>query len=67
MLMADLQETWIVAAKQVQDDGNNFVWRQKPCTQFTASQARDQTVFSQKVRKDKAYSFMKNICGSPYY
>ena len=58
---------YIVEAKQVLDDGNNFVWRQKPSRQFTAAQARDQTVLSQYVRKDKAYSFMKNICGSPPY
>ena len=45
----------------MQDDGNNFVWRQKPSRQFTASHARDQTVLSQHVCKDKAYSFMKNI------
>ena len=56
-----------VEAKQVQDDGNNFVWRQKPSRQFTASQASDQTVLSQHVHKDKAYSFMKNIRGSPPY
>ena len=49
------------------DDGNNFAWRQKPSRQFTAAQARDQTVLSQYVRKDKAYSFMKNIRGSPPY
>ena len=56
---------YIVEAKQVKDDGNNFVWRQKPSRQFTASQARDQTGLSQFVRKDKGYSFMKNIRGSP--
>ena len=39
----------IVEAKQVHD------WRQKPCRQFTASQAIDQTVLSQYVRKHKAY------------
>ena len=50
---------YIVEAKQVSDDGNNFVWRQKPSRQFTAAQARDQTVLSQYVRKDRAYSFMK--------
>ena len=44
-----------------------FAWRQKPSRQFTAVQARDQTVLSQYVRKDKAYSFMKNIRGSPPY
>ena len=58
---------YIVEAKQVSDDGNNFALRQKPCRQFTAAQARDQTVLSQYVRKDKAYSFMKNIRGSPPY
>ena len=58
---------YIVEAKQVLDDGNNFVWRQKPSRQFTAAQARDQAVFSQYVLKDKAYSFMKNIRGSPPY
>ena len=58
---------YIVEAKQVLDDGNNFVWRQKPSRQFTASQARDQTVLSQFIRKDKAYCFMKNIRGSPPY
>ena len=58
---------YIVEAKQVSDDGNNFVWRQKPSRQFTAAQARDQTVLNQYVRKDRAYSFMKNIRGSPPY
>ena len=58
---------YIVEAKQVLDDGNNFAWRQKPSRQFTAAQARDQTVLSQYVRKDRAYSFMKNIRGSPPY
>jgi len=36
--------------------GNNFAWRQKPSRQFTAAQARDQTLLSQYVWKDKAYS-----------
>ena len=58
---------YIVEAKQVLDDGNNFAWRQKPSRQFTAAQARDQTLLSQYMRKDKAYSFMKNIRGSPPY
>ena len=58
---------YIVEAKQVQVDGTNFAMRQKPSRQFTAAQARDQTMLSQYVRKDKAYSFMKNICGSPPY
>ena len=58
---------YIVEAKQVQDDGTNFAMRQKPSRQFTAAQARDQTMLSQYVQKDKAYSFMKNIRGSPPY
>ena len=58
---------YIVEAKQVLDDGNNFAWRQKPSRQFTAAQARDQTLLNQYVRKDKAYSFMKNFRGSPPY
>ena len=58
---------YIVEAKQVIDDGNNFAWRQKPLRQFTAAQARHQTLLSQFVRKDKAYSFMKNFLGSPPY
>ena len=58
---------YIVEAKQVLDNGNNFAWRQKPSRQFTAAQARDSTMLSQYVRKDKAYSFMKNIRGSPPY
>ena len=58
---------YIVEAKQVLDDGNNFIWSQKPNTQLTASQAKDHTVLSQFVRKDKAYRFMKNIRGSPPY
>ena len=58
---------YIVEAKQVMDDGTNFVMRQKPSRQFTAAQAKDQAILSQYVRKDKAYSFMKNIRGSPPY
>ena len=58
---------YIVEAKQVLDDGNNFIWRQKPHTQFTASQAKHHTVLSEFVRQDKAYRFMKNIRGSPPY
>ena len=50
---------YIVEAKQVLDDGNNYMWRQKPhARQLTASQARDATLMNQFVRSDKAYSFM---------
>ena len=59
---------YIVEAKQVLDDGSNYIWRQKPqARQFTASQARDKTLLNQFVRSDKAYAFMKNIRGSPPY
>ena len=59
---------YIVEAKQVLDDGNNYIWRQKPqARQFTASQARDKTLLNQYIRSDKAYSFMKNVRGSPPY
>ena len=59
---------YIVEAKQVLDYGSNYIWRQKPqARQFTASQAKDKTLLSQHVRSDKAYSFMKNVRGSPPY
>ena len=47
---------YIVKTKEVQDDGNNFVWRQMPCRDFTAAQARDKTVLSQYVHQYRAYS-----------
>ena len=58
---------YTVEAKQVFDDANNFIWRQKPSRQFTASQARNPEVISQFVHKDKAYRFLKNVRGSPPY
>lgn len=58
---------FIVESKQVLDDGNNIAWRQKPLRQFTVAQAKDQAFLSQFVRSDKAYTFMKNIHGSPPY
>ena len=58
---------YIVESKQILDDCNHFIWRQKPGRDFTASQARDHSVLSQCIRKDKAYRFMKNIRGSPPY
>ena len=58
---------YIVEANQVSSDANNFIWRQKPSRQFTAAQAKDDTFINQFVRTNKAYSFMKNIRGSPPY
>ena len=58
---------YIVEANQVSSDTNNFIWRQKPSRQFTAAQAKDDTFINQFVRANKAYSFMKNIRGSPPY
>ena len=49
------------------DDGNNFIWWQKPTSHLTAFQAKDQAVLNQCVCCDKAYRFMKNICGTPPY
>ena len=58
---------YIVEAKQIRDDGNNFAMRQKPSRLFTAAQAKNQEILSQFMRNDKAYSFMKSIRGSPPY
>ena len=58
---------YIVESKQILDDCNHFIWRQKPGRDFTASQARDRSVLSQCIKKDNAYRFMKNIRGSPPY
>ena len=58
---------YIVEAKQVSDDGNNFAWRHKPSRSFTASQVKDRAFLNQFVRTDRAYCFMKNIRGSPPY
>ena len=59
---------YIVEAKQILDDGNNFIWRQKPGRQpLTVSQVRSQESLNEYVQKDKAYRFMKNVRGSPPY
>ena len=58
---------YISEAKQILDDGNNFIWRQKPGRNFTAQQAKDQSILSQCIHKDRAYRFMKNVRGSPPY
>ena len=59
---------YIVEAKQILDDANNFIWQQKPgCQPLTVGQVRSQTSMSEHVQKDKAYRFMKNVRGSPPY
>ena len=62
---------YIVEAKQIIDDGNNFIWHQKPGkgsgSRITASQVRDPNALNDFVSKDKAYCFMKNVRGSPAY
>ena len=67
--MADLLEilTTYLLPNTLWKPSKCWMMTQKPSRQFTAAQARDQTLLSQYVRKDKAYSFMKNIRGSPPY
>uniref|UniRef100_A0A1X7TDB3 Uncharacterized protein n=1 Tax=Amphimedon queenslandica TaxID=400682 RepID=A0A1X7TDB3_AMPQE len=51
---------YIVESKQILDDANNFIWRQRPYDSgITATQARDPTCLNEYVRKDKAYRFTK--------
>ena len=57
---------YIVEAKQIQDDCNCFIWRQKP-ESLAADQAKDQAFVGRCLHKDKAYRFMKNVRGSPPY
>ena len=46
---------YIVEAKQILDDSNNYIWRQKPGRHnITASQVRSQVSINEYVRKDKA-------------
>ena len=58
---------FIVESKQVFNDASHFIWRQKPSVQLTASQARNSTIISESIRRDKAYSCLKNVRGSPAY
>ena len=59
---------YIIKAKQIMDDANNYIWRQKPGRQpLTAGQVRSQTCMNEYMQKDKAYCFMKNVRGSPPY
>ena len=55
----------IVESKQVFDDANHFIYRQKPSALLTAGQARNKTIIAEHVRKDRAYAFLKNVRGSP--
>ena len=59
---------YIVEAKQIFDDMNCYIWRQRPQdSSLTAREVRDPRSFAQYVRKDKAYRFLKNVRGSPPY
>ena len=59
---------YIVEAKQIMDDANNYIWQQKPGRQsLTVGQVRSQTSMNEHIQKDKAYRFMKNVRGSPPY
>ena len=58
---------YIVESKQVFDDASHFIWRQKPSVQLTASQARNSTIISESICRDKAYACLKNVRGSPAY
>ena len=63
---------YIVEAKQIIDDRNNFIWHQKPgkgsgSRRITASKVRDPNSLNDFVSKVKAHHFMKNVRGSPAY
>ena len=58
---------YIVESKQVFDDANHFIYRQKPSAQLMAGQAKNKTIIAEHVRKDRAYAFLKNVRGSPPY
>ena len=60
-----LASQYKVECKQLRDAANHYVWRQKPSGNLTASQARNRQFLNENVRRDKAYSFMKNVRGSP--
>ena len=49
---------YIVESKQVFDNANHFIWRQKSSAQLTARQAKNKTVIAENVRRDKAYAFL---------
>ena len=54
---------YIVESKQILDDGNNFIWRQKPGHRpLTVNQVRSQDSLNEFIQKD-----MKNVRGSPPY
>ena len=58
---------YTIESKQIFDDANNYIWRQKPGRTFTAAQARNPDFLRLLVRKDEAYTFLKNVRGSPPY
>uniref|UniRef100_A0A1X7VR89 Helitron helicase-like domain-containing protein n=1 Tax=Amphimedon queenslandica TaxID=400682 RepID=A0A1X7VR89_AMPQE len=53
--------------KQIEGAARNYIWRQKPSSNLTAREARNQAVISENIRNDKAYAFLKSVRGSPAY
>jgi hypothetical protein len=58
---------YIIESQQIRSCANHYVFRRKPCTQLTASQARDPNLVNEHINKDMAYKFMQNVRGSPPY
>ena len=49
------------------DDASHFILRQKPSVQLTASQARNSTIISESIHRNKAFACLKNVRGSSAY
>ncbi len=62
-----LLNNYIVESKQVFDDANHFIYRQKPSAQLQLDRQKNRTIIAEYVRKDRAYAFLKNVRGSPPY
>ena len=61
-----------VEAKQILDDANCYIWRQKPGRSLrnqavTAGLLKDPEKLKDFVRNDQAFNFLKNVRGSPAY
>ena len=61
-----------VEAKQILDDANCYIWRQKPGRSLrnqavTAGLLKDPEKMKDFIRNDQAFTFLKNVRGSPAY